>query len=213
MIGYFDYERSFYENGGKEAVAMDDAIADAAAKEPAPGAPHSEEASAKVIEEFSDKDKILSAEEIIEHRKHCKAKPGNCPFEKARDEADDITPNNIKVTKSTVFMRFAALLTQMFNMSKNLAKPVIAEPEKVLEKSEGSGGEKPTTDEAPSIPTAAAVDDAKIVAEIIESGMEHMVELAKAKGCKVDMDEKKSKYIVEGPKKDMKVETIEKESE
>ena len=104
-------------------------------------------------------------------------------------------------------MRFAALLTQMFNMSKNLAKPVITEPEKVVEKAEDkSGVEKTAQDEAPEVPTAAAVDDAKIVAEIIESGMQHMVELAKSKGCRVEMDEKKSKYIVDGPKQDMKVE-------
>lgn len=211
MIGYFDYERSFYEHGGKEAVAMDDALADAAAREATPPAPKAQESSAKVIAEFSDKDKILSAEEILEHRKHCKAKPGNCPFEKARDEADDITPNNIKVTKSTVFMRFAALLTQMFNMSKNLAKPVITEPEKVVEKAENKGSvEKTAQDEAPEVPTAAAVDDAKIVAEIIESGMQHMVELAKSKGCRVEMDEKKSKYIVDGPKQDIKVEGTQK---
>lgn len=203
-MNFFDYQNQMYSK-----PAQDDAIADAAAAEARQQqaeAPHGEEESAKQIAEFSDKNHILSGEELLEHRKHCRAKPGNCPFEKAVDEADDITPNEIKVTKQDAYNRLAAVLTQLFQVSKNLAKPAIADPEAVEEEASPNGeaastaqDEKPTQDEAPADEPNT---DAKIVAEVIEGGIEKMVELAKAKGCLVDMDEKSTKYIVKGPSKD-----------
>lgn len=208
-MNFYEFERKMY---GDEAVAQDDAVTEAAtqmAKQEKPAAPHGQESSAKVIAEFSDKDHILSAEELIEHRKHCRAKPGNCPFEKAVDEADDITPNEIKVTKQDVFNRLAAVLTQLFQVAKNLAKPAIAEPEAVEEnitvsetadKAPNAGENKVAQDEAPADEPNT---DAKMVAEIIEGGIEKMVELAKGKGCLVDMDEKNTKYIVKGPDKEV----------
>lgn len=192
---------------------MDDAVGEAAAqiaRQDLPDAPHGQESSAKVIAEFSDKDHILSAEELIEHRKHCRAKPGNCPFEKAVDEADDITPNEIKVTKQDVFNRLAAVLTQLFQVAKNLAKPAIAEPEAVEATTTPSttatdSAPKTAQDEAPTpTPANEPNTDAKIVAEIIEGGIEKMVELAKGKGCIVDMDDKNTKYIVKGPSEEQK---------
>lgn len=208
-MNFYEFERKMY---GDEAVAQDDAVTEAAtqmARQEKPTAPHGQESSAKVIAEFSDKDHILSAEELIEHRKHCRAKPGNCPFEKAVDEADDITPNEIKVTKQDVFNRLAAVLTQLFQVAKNLAKPAIAEPEAVEEtitvsetadKAPNAGENKVAQDEAPADEPNT---DAKMVAEIIEGGIEKMVELAKGKGCLVDMDEKNTKYIVKGPDKEV----------
>ena len=203
-MNFFDYQNKMYSKS-----AQDDAISDAAAAEARrqqAEAPHGEEESAKEIAEFSDKDHILSGEELLEHRKHCRAKPGNCPFEKAVDEADDITPNEIKVTKQDAYNRLAAVLTQLFQVSKNLAKPAIADPEAVEEEASPNGGptttaqdEKPTQDEAPADEPNT---DAKIVAEVIEGGIEKMVELAKSKGCLVDMDEKSTKYIVKGPSKE-----------
>ena len=203
-MNFFDYQNQMYSKS-----AQDDAIADAAAAEARQQqaeAPHGEEESAKQIAEFSDKDHILSGEELLEHRKHCRAKPGNCPFEKAVDEADDITPNEIKVTKQDAYNRLAAVLTQLFQVSKNLAKPAIADPEAVEEEAAPNGeatstaqDEKPAQDEAPADEPNT---DAKIVAEVIEGGIEKMVELAKAKGCLVDMDEKATKYIVKGPSKE-----------
>ena len=212
-MNYFEFERKV---NAPAKSTMDDALGEAAtevARQGIPPAPHGMESSAKVIAEFSNKDRILSAEEIIEHRKHCRAKPGNCPFEKARDEADDISPTDINITKQTIFNRFAALLTQMFNMSKNLAKPAIAEPEKVEEKVDPSTPPTKTSTSTP--PSSVAQDeapddepnaDAKLVAEIIESGIQKMVDMAKNNGCIVNMDEKKSKYIVSGPPKDQKQE-------
>ncbi len=203
-MNFFDYQNKMYSKS-----AQDDAIADAAAAEARQQqaeAPHGEEESAKQIAEFSDKDHILSGEELLEHRKHCRAKPGNCPFEKAVDEADDITPNEIKVTKQDAYNRLAAVLTQLFQVSKNLAKPAIADPEVVEEEASPNGNatstaqdEKPAQDEAPADEPNT---DAKIVAEVIEGGIEKMVELAKGKGCLVDMDEKSTKYIVKGPSKE-----------
>lgn len=203
-MNFFDYQNQMYSKS-----AQDDAIADAAAAEARQQqaeAPHGEEESAKQIAEFSNKDHILSGEELLEHRKHCRAKPGNCPFEKAVDEADDITPNEIKVTKQDAYNRLAAVLTQLFQVSKNLAKPAIADPEAVEEETAPNGeatstaqDEKPAQDEAPADEPNT---DAKIVAEVIEGGIEKMVELAKAKGCLVDMDEKATKYIVKGPSKE-----------
>ena len=203
-MNFFDYQNQMYSKS-----AQDDAIADAAAAEARQQqakAPHGEEESAKQIAEFSNKDHILSGEELLEHRKHCRAKPGNCPFEKAVDEADNITPNEIKVTKQDAYNRLAAVLTQLFQVSKNLAKPAIADPEAVEEEASPNGeaastaqDEKPTQDEAPADEPNT---DAKIVAEVIEGGIEKMVELAKAKGCLVDMDEKATKYIVKGPSKE-----------
>ena len=203
-MNFFSFQEQMYSKS-----AQDDAISDAAAAEARKQqaeAPHGEEESAKQIAEFSDKDHILSGEELLEHRKHCRAKPGNCPFEKAVDEADDITPNEIKVTKQDAYNRLAAVLTQLFQVSKNLAKPAIADPEAVEEEASPNGGptttaqdEKPTQDEAPADEPNT---DAKIVAEVIEGGIEKMVELAKSKGCLVDMDEKSTKYIVKGPSKD-----------
>lgn len=202
-MNFFDYQDRMYSRPAKDDAITDAAIAEARADKGK--APSGEEESAKAIAEFSDKDEILSAEEMTEHRKHCKAKPGNCPFEKAVDEADDITPNEIKVTKQDVFNRLAAVLTQLFQVAKNLAKPAIADPEAVEEEAAPSNGQpsepsvKTAQDEAP---TDEATTDAKIVAEVIEGGIERMVELAKAKGCLVDMDEKSTKYIVKGPSKD-----------
>lgn len=203
-MNFFDYQNKMYSKS-----AQDDAIADAAAAEARQqqaDAPHGEEESAKQIAEFSDKDHILSGEELLEHRKHCRAKPGNCPFEKAVDEADDITPNEIKVTKQDAYNRLAAVLTQLFQVSKNLAKPAIADPEVVEEEASPNGNatstaqdEKPAQDESPADEPNT---DAKIVAEVIEGGIEKMVELAKGKGCLVDMDEKSTKYIVKGPSKE-----------
>ena len=203
-MNFFDYQNQMYSK-----PAHDDAIADAAAAEARKQqaeSPHGEEESAKQIAEFSNKDHILSGEELLEHRKHCRAKPGNCPFEKAVDEADDITPNEIKVTKQDAYNRLAAVLTQLFQVSKNLAKPAIADPEAVEEETSPNNNsismaedEKSTQDEAPA---EEPNQDAKIVAEVIEGGIEKMVELAKAKGCLVDMDEKSTKYIVKGPSKD-----------
>lgn len=202
MLGFYEYAQKLMEANNK--VVQDADLADKNAREATPPAPHGMESSAKVIAEFSNKDKILSAEEIIEHRKHCRAKPGNCPFEKARDEADDISPKDIKVSKGVVFTRFAALLTQMFNMAKNLAKPAIVEPKAVEEKGDKSDiadkNRAPAQDEAPAI-TEEVQDDAGLIAEIIESGINRMVEMAKSKGCRVEMDEKKSKYIVAPPQK------------
>ena len=206
-MNFFDYQEKLYSS----KPTMDDAVGEAAAqiaRQDQPDAPHGQESSAKVIAEFSDKDHILSAEELIEHRKHCRAKPGNCPFEKAVDEADDITPNEIKVTKQDVFNRLAAVLTQLFQVAKNLAKPAIAEPEAVevastpADKKESTvtnSMPKTAQDEAPAPDEPST--DAKIVAEIIEGGIQKMVELAKGKGCMVDMDEKNTKYIVNGPDK------------
>lgn len=42
----------------------------------------------------------LKGETLEEHRKHCKAKPGNCPFEKHVEEADRIASGG-KPTKSS----------------------------------------------------------------------------------------------------------------
>ena len=220
-MNFFDFEHKMYDEN--ESFTMDDALADASARiarEQTAKASHGTEKSAKQIAEFSKAGQVLSAEELIEHRKHCRAKPGNCPFEKAVDEADDITPNEIKVTKQDVFNRLAAVLTQLFQVAKNLAKPAIAEPEAVEEKVEV---EKTTTsiaqdkypsekqikvsqDEDPDASSTAPEKpdtntDAKMVAEIIEGGIEKMVEMAKSKGCMVDMDEKNTKYIVKGPEK------------
>ena len=204
-MNFFDYQNLMYSKS-----AQDDTISDAAAAEArnqTAKAQHGEEESAKQIAEFSDKDHILSSEELIEHRKHCRAKPGNCPFEKAVDEADDITPNEIKVSKQDVYNRLAAVLTQLFQVSKNLAKPAIADPEAVEEEASprnvstsSASDEKPAQDEAPADEPNT---DAKIVAEVIEGGIEKMVELAKAKGCLVDMDEKSTKYIVKGPSEEV----------
>lgn len=206
-MNFFEFQEKLYSDS---RTAMDDAVGEAAAqiaRQDQPAAPHGQESSAKVIAEFSDKDHILSAEELIEHRKHCRAKPGNCPFEKAVDEADDITPNEIKVTKQDVFNRLAAVLTQLFQVAKNLAKPAIAEPEAVEEEvspaATSDSMPKTAQDEAPTTADEPNTD-AKIVAEIIEGGIEKMVELAKGKGCLVDMDEKNTKYIVKGPSEEQK---------
>lgn len=191
-LDYFAFERAYY---GTARTAQDADLTNQAvenARAATPPAPHRQKSSAEVIAEYSDKDKILSAEEMIEHRKHCRAKPGNCPFEKAKDEADDISPKDIHITKQTVFNRFAALLTQMFTMAKNLAKPAIAEPTKVEANAEGAVAQDESPANEPN-------PDAKLVAELIESGIEKMVELAKSNGCFVDMNESKSKYIVRGP--------------
>ena len=202
-MNFFSFQEDLYSKS-----AMDDDLAEAAAqaaRENAGKAEHGTEKSARQIAEFSDKGHILSGEELIEHRKHCRAKPGNCPFEKAVDEADDITPNEIKVTKQDVFNRLAVVLTQLFQVAKNLAKPAIADPEAVEEDANPTTStttatdEKPTQDEAP---LNEANEDAKLVAEIIEGGIERMVEMAKDRGCIVDMDEKSTKYIVQGPSKD-----------
>ena len=205
-MNFYDFQDRMY---GGEAVAMDDALGEATteeARKSAPEAQHGEEKSAKQIAEFSDKGKILSAEELMEHRKHCRAKPGNCPFEKAVDEADDITPNDIKVTKQDVFNRLAAVLTQLFQVAKNLAKPAIADPKKVEEEAAPntpSDTEKKTSDKDVSdeAPPDEPNEDAKIVAEIIEGGLEKMIDLAKGKGCRVNIDENKGKYSVIGPPK------------
>ena len=198
-MNYFEYEKSIQESP-KTCPAMDDAVDDKQARAAIPPAPHSQTSSAKVIAEYSNKNKILSAEEILEHRKYCRAKQGNCPFEKARDEADDITPTDIHITKSTVFSRLSVLMTQMFNMAKNLALPAIVDTDKVAEKADKAdvAEDKPTTD---AMPTAEAQEDSKLVAEIIEKGIEAMSTMAKNNGCNVTMDEKKSKYIVDGPAK------------
>lgn len=213
-MNFFEFQEKMYSR-----TVNDDALADAAtkmARENQAKAAHGTEKSARQIAEFSDKGQLLSAEELLEHRKHCRAKPGNCPFEKAVDEADDITPNEIKVTKQDVFNRLAAVLTQLFQVSKNLAKPAIAEPEAVEAKATPQANlssveqdEKQTQDESEDeekSPSSAPEPDepntdAKMVAEIIEGGIEKMVELAKGKGCLVDMDEKGEKYIVKGPVK------------
>ena len=218
-MNFFSFQEDLYSKS-----AMDDDLAEAAAqaaRENAGKAEHGTEKSARQIAEFSDKGHILSGEELIEHRKHCRAKPGNCPFEKAVDEADDITPNEINVTKQDVFNRLAVVLTQLFQVAKNLAKPAIADKEAVEEEveiKESTAQDNwtiyaPVVDKAPKTTQDEAMspdgtnEDAKIVAEIIEGGIERMVEMAKERGCIVDMDEKSTKYIVQGPSKDQQDKT------
>lgn len=202
-MNFFDYQERMYSKKTLDADTAE--VITEVAREQTAKAPHGEEKSAKQIAEFSSGDKILSGEELIEHRKHCRAKPGNCPFEKAVDEADNITPNEIKVTKQDAYNRLAAVLTQLFQVSKNLAKPAIADPEKVEEEATPTESTPMTTadksaqDEAPE--PSEPNEDAKLVAEVIEGGIEKMVELAKGKGCLVDMDEESTKYIVKGPQK------------
>lgn len=208
-MGFYDFEKKYYE-GAADVPTMDSPINDKVARAAVPPSPKGDTNSAKVIAEYSKKDRILSAEELMEHRKHCRAKPGNCPFEKARDEADDITPAQVHITKTTVFVRFASLLTQMFTMAKNLAKPALVDTEKLnaeADKAEvdadsapKSKPSAPAQDAIPLAPSAEVQDDSQMVAEIIEKGIETMVEMAKSKGCTVTMDPKKSKYLVEGPK-------------
>lgn len=202
-MNFFDYQERMYSKKTLDADTAE--VITEVAREQTAKAPHGEEKSAKQIAEFSSGDKILSGEELIEHRKHCRAKPGNCPFEKAVDEADNITPNEIKVTKQDAYNRLAAVLTQLFQVSKNLAKPAIADPEKVEEEATPTEStpmptaDKSAQDEAPEL--SEPNEDAKLVAEVIEGGIEKMVELAKGKGCLVDMDEESTKYIVKGPQK------------
>lgn len=186
-MNYFEYETKFY---GKDKDAMDgnpQANQEGGTKENEPKAPHGQESSAKVIKEFSRNNRILSSEELIAHRKVCKAKPGNCPFEKALDEVDEVTPNEIKVSSQDVFNRLAQMLTQLFLVAKNIAKPAIIEVEK-REGIEKVGGD--------------TSEEAKIVAETLERGIERMVEYAQSKGCEVDMDKENTKYIVKAPIKD-----------
>lgn len=199
-MNYYEYRQKLY-NGEKTTLDGDYGSSGQIGASSQGKSAGSNDNSAKPIAEFSRANKILSADELIAHRKHCRAKPGNCPFEKAVDEADDITSNNIKVTKQVVFTRLANMLTQMFQVAKNLAKPAIVDPEKVesipvQDSNENGTKDKATTDEAPKADTN---EDAKLVAEVIEGGIEKMVELAKSKGCSVEMDENNTKYIVKGP--------------
>lgn len=109
---------------------------------------------------------------LAEHRKHCKADPGNCPFEKAFREIDELNPEDIKVTKSQAYDRLAVALTQLFALGSDIAKTAI-------------------DDES---------DSAKNVTDAIEAGIQKIKNVCEEKGCSIKMDEAGSKYIIIPPK-------------
>lgn len=109
---------------------------------------------------------------LAEHRKHCKAEPGNCPFEKAFREIDMFSPDDVKVTKQMAYDRLAIAMTQLFALGADVAKTAIDDDS----------------------------DAAKNVTDAIEAGIEKIRGVCEEKGCDVRMDEAGSKYIIIPPK-------------
>lgn len=119
-----------------------------------------------------DEKKGPKRETLAEHLQHCKAKPGNCPFEKAYREIDEFDPDDDKVTKAQAYDRLAIAMTQMFALASDIAKTAIDED----------------------------TDAAKNVSAAIETGLKQIQEFCEQKGCKVELDLNGGKYTIVPPK-------------
>lgn len=165
-MGFYDYEK---EHLRKVAAAQD---------EDNPSGGEKKEDAAKqdneVIGKEPDDRKILDVEELQEHRKHCEAKPGNCPFEKVYNNIDDLSAPEPKISKEKGYDRLAMAMTQLYALAADMAKNAMSSDS----------------------------EDAKDIVEIIEAGLDKIKEGCQEKHCSVKMDEAKTKYIISPPKRD-----------
>ena len=111
-------------------------------------------------------------ETLAEHKQHCKAEPGNCPFEKAYYDADELSMDKPETSKPILYDRLAMALTQLYALSAEVARAAIDDDS----------------------------ESAKTVADAIEGGIERIREICEKAGCTVEMDDAKSKYIIVPPK-------------
>lgn len=133
------------------------------------------EATAKSAEKLDEQNLAQprgGRETLAEHKQHCKAEPGNCPFEKAFYEADDLGDPAPKTTKPILYDRLSMALTQLYALGAEVAKSAIDDDSNA----------------------------AKTVSEALEGGIERIREICEKAGCVVDMDEAKTKYIIVPPK-------------
>lgn len=59
-------------------------------------------------------------ETLAEHRRHCKAAPGECPFEKLYDDADDLIVDDDE-KKPDNYQRLANLMTETFQFANDVS--------------------------------------------------------------------------------------------
>jgi len=161
-MGFYDFDK---KNREEVAAAQDAAV------QPVKENPFIKEAEIN-SEEEAKTHRTPKTETLAEHREHCKAEPGNCPFEKAFREIDTFKPDEVKVTKQMVYDRLAIAMTQLFALGADVAKSAI-------------------DDES---------DASKNVTDAIEAGLEKIKVICEDKGCKIQMDEAGSKYIIIPPK-------------
>lgn len=170
-MGYYDFDK---QNLERIATAQDEEAAQASG---AQNQQPSEKKDGNDGEERNNNEgegnRIPKRETLAEHLQHCKAEPGNCPFEKAYNEIDDLVPDGEKVTKKQAYDRLAIAMTQMFALAADVAKTAIDDD----------------------------TDSAKNVAGAIERGLEEIQKFCEEKGCKVEMDKAGSKYIITPPSK------------
>lgn len=161
-MGFYDFDRK-----NREAVA---AAQDAAGKEVRENPfPRETEINSAAAPKRLRTPKNMT---LAEHRKTCKAEPGNCPFETAFREVDMFSPDGVKVTKQIAYDRLAIAMTQLFALGADIAKSAIDDDSEA----------------------------AKNVTDAIEAGIEKIREVCEGKGCDVRMDDAGSKYIILPPK-------------
>jgi hypothetical protein len=161
-MGFYDFDKK-----NREAVAKAQDAAEQTVREN----PFIKESEANLVAEGKTH-RTPKTETLAEHRKHCKAEPGNCPFEKAFREIDTFSPEVVKVTKQMVYDRLAIAMTQLFALGADVAKSAIDDDS----------------------------DAAKNVADAIEAGIEKIKSICEDNGCKISMDEAGTKYIIIPPK-------------
>lgn len=170
-MGYYDFDK---QNLKRIATAQDEEAAQASgASSPQVAEKKDGDDGEERKEGEGEGNRVPKRETLAEHLQHCKAEPGNCPFEKAYNDIDNLVPDDEKVTKKQAYDRLAIAMTQMFALAADVAKTAIDDD----------------------------TDSAKNVAGAIERGLEEIQKFCEEKGCTVEMDKAGSKYIITPPSK------------
>jgi len=111
-------------------------------------------------------------ETLAEHRKHCKAEPGKCPFERLYDETDDLVLTDT-AKKPDNYERLAQTMTAIFQFGKDVATDMEKEHK----------------------------DSDAIIGESLNKGLQAMQESVEKAGCIVKMNEDNSQFMILPPQK------------
>ena len=111
-------------------------------------------------------------ETLAEHRKHCQAQPGDCPFERIYNEADDLIVEDPE-KKPDNYERLAKTMTGMFKLANDVSKDMEDDHKK----------------------------SNVVIGESLNKAIQAIQETVEKAGCIVRMDEDKMQYVIIPPNK------------
>ena len=111
-------------------------------------------------------------ETLAEHRKHCQAQPGDCPFERLYNEADDLIVKDPE-KKPDNYERLAQTMTGMFQFAKDISKDMEADHK----------------------------ESNVVIGESLNKAIQAIQETVEKAGCIVRMNEEGTQYVITPPNK------------